>query len=414
MAPSLHCRTDPSHGLQTKALFLATVTGRDSCAIALSSMVNALGAHRVRGYTASAGWLHLSEFAQRWIELRRKMTEPSNPDFEYFSQFRRHPRDGFPSSSPDSDFRSLDELLRRRIKPAWFQVFNLSSMLCGVRSLLVDALQPASEPDSVALLHAFSLSEETTATNLRKLAHPDDSASSILSSLRLFLTLFPRGKVIIHLPFPPPRAGVAPPHCACPATSRCVPLDGEAAAWPAPRAQVTHTLLQLRTTHAARTLVTVASRDFANFTRLAERLADFLDSPRPRGGADGGRGGALLRRWEQKRNAAVAVMSKTGARSFSSLGVRLRREELGLQLTSRAEERGVGEEGLEARMKCRVAEARGERGFACPKSRCTDAQAEGTADSRRGTERGLCTQCRATLAEWGWQHWWRRSQIAEA
>ena len=50
--------------------------------------------------------------------------DPSHPDYAYFSQFRSDSRDGF-QPSPNSDYRPMEELLRRRIKPAWIQYFNV-------------------------------------------------------------------------------------------------------------------------------------------------------------------------------------------------------------------------------------------------------------------------------------------------
>ena len=58
--------------------------------------------------------------------MREKGEQSNNSHFAYFSQFRSTPRDGF--ASPDSDFRPIEELMRYRIKPAWYHYFNFSKV----------------------------------------------------------------------------------------------------------------------------------------------------------------------------------------------------------------------------------------------------------------------------------------------
>ena len=150
MAPFLRCEADPLHGLESPVVLLATIPGRDTGAGVMANMINNIDGYHLRGFAASAGFVHISEFTQRWIDMREKMTDPANPDYAYFSQFRQHARDGFSSSNPNSDFRSMEELMRRRIKPAWYHFYNMTNVLCGVRSLLIDAIHhPAPPPPSL-------------------------------------------------------------------------------------------------------------------------------------------------------------------------------------------------------------------------------------------------------------------------
>ena len=139
MHPLVDCQADPSAGSDAPAVLIATVPGRDAGTSALVHALNTLPGFGVRGFASGAGWMHLSEFSQRWIGIRRKMEDPNDPDHAYFEQFQYSRKDGFPPSAQGSDFRSLDELLRRKIKPAWYHFFNLSHVMCrGSDGLALD------------------------------------------------------------------------------------------------------------------------------------------------------------------------------------------------------------------------------------------------------------------------------------
>ena len=124
----------------------------------------------VRGAAASAGWMHLARFVRQWTTMRRKMTTPDDPDFAYFSQFLSTPRDGFAPAAEDTDFRSFEELMRRQIKPAWYHFYNLTKVLCEVRSLAMHSLLPpaavgtsAAVPARFGFVHAFEAAHAGTA-----------------------------------------------------------------------------------------------------------------------------------------------------------------------------------------------------------------------------------------------------------
>ena len=110
--PLVDCQADPSAGSDAPAVLIATVPGRDAGTSALVHALNTLPGFGVRGFASGAGWMHLSEFSQRWIGIRRKMEDANDPDHAYFEQFQYSRKDGFPPSAEGSDFRSLDELLR--------------------------------------------------------------------------------------------------------------------------------------------------------------------------------------------------------------------------------------------------------------------------------------------------------------
>ena len=138
---------------------------------------------------------HLFEFARTWRRLRLKATEVGKPDYTYFSQFMSAPTDH--AFADDTDFRPLEELLRRKLKPAWFHYFNMSKVLCGVRSQLVGmATGNRAEYPSATRIHAFlhripplpaSLPNETS-PNFRPGAY---SIDHLASNMDLFLELFP-------------------------------------------------------------------------------------------------------------------------------------------------------------------------------------------------------------------------------
>ena len=214
------CQANPDAGADTSALLIATMPGRDAGTSALVHGLNRLPGVAVRGGAGANGWMHLAEFAQRWIGIRRKMEVPTDPDYAYFSQFRRSPKDGFAASAPHSDFRSLDELLRRKIKPAWFHFFNLSHVLCNVRQLVIHMHNPR-QRETFGFVHMFQTS--ALAPSGDGGAEADDPtlkqypASSALRSMEIFLRLFPkRGRVLINMPLTPlPDPRLQRPRCIC-------------------------------------------------------------------------------------------------------------------------------------------------------------------------------------------------------
>ena len=239
------CHLDGALHADARPLLVATVPGRESGVAPLRAALNALPGWDVRGAAASAGWMHLARFVRQWTTMRRKMTTPDDPDFAYFSQFLSTPRDGFAPAAEDTDFRSFEELMRRQIKPAWYHFYNLTKVLCEVRSLAMHSLLPpaavgtsAAVPARFGFVHAFEAAHAGTADPTERDAYgiddvlqarrrpphtraprvatarppapaPDSRARRVSQSLDVFLLLFPRGRVLIHLPaspLPPPRA----------------------------------------------------------------------------------------------------------------------------------------------------------------------------------------------------------------
>ena len=195
--------------------------------------------------------MHLARFVRQWTTMRRKMTTPDDPDFAYFSQFLSTPRDGFAPAAEDTDFRSFEELMRRQIKPAWYHFSDFTRVRCGVRALAMHSLLPpaavgsasaAAVPARFGFVHAFEAAHAGTADPTERDATastmccrraaaararaggsgarppapaPDSRARRASQSLDVFLLLFPRGRVLIHLPASPLPLPHAPPQCAC-------------------------------------------------------------------------------------------------------------------------------------------------------------------------------------------------------
>ena len=163
------CHLDGALHADARPLLVATVPGRESGVAPLRAALNALPGWDVRGAAASAGWMHLARFVRQWTTMRRKMTTPDDPDFAYFSQFLSTPRDGFAPAAEDTDFRSFEELMRRQIKPAWYHFYNLTKVLCEVRTLAMHSLLPpaavgaAVVPARFGFVHAFEAAHAGTA-----------------------------------------------------------------------------------------------------------------------------------------------------------------------------------------------------------------------------------------------------------
>ena len=128
--------------------------------------------------------------------MRDKMTNP------------RHslPMTMFAPEAADTDFRPLAELLRRRIKPAWYQLFNTSKVLCGLRKVVLEAHNP-NRRRGFGFMHAFDegAAYSTVAADGEPPSHTRYTVQQALRSLDLFLALFPRGRLVVHLPAPPRR-----------------------------------------------------------------------------------------------------------------------------------------------------------------------------------------------------------------
>ena len=270
--PSVDCQANPSAGADVPALLIATVPGRDAGTFALVQALNTLPGFGVRGFASGAGWMHLSEFTQRWISIRRKIEEPSDPDHAYFSQFQYSRKDGFPPSAKGSDFRSLDELLRRKIKPAWYHFFNLSHVLCRVRQLVLHQYNPKGA-GFFGVVHMFQppggADTDSADATLKKY-----SSQAALLSINLFLSLFPaRGRVIVNLPLVPlPDARLPRARCIClSGNSRC-----SERAWPDPRLAFMQRLLDHSASRPGQCLVFSAQADGP---RPASELLSFLGQP---------------------------------------------------------------------------------------------------------------------------------------
>ena len=274
--PLVDCQADPSAGSDAPAVLIATVPGRDAGTSALVQALNALPGFGVRGFASGAGWMHLSEFTQRWIGIRRKMEDPNDPDHAYFEQFQYSRKDGFPPSAEHSDFRSLDELLRRKIKPAWYHFFNLTHVLCRVRQLVLHQYNPkgAGFFGFVHMFHPVLPPAGRADTDSVDATLKEYSSHAALRSLDLFLHLFPvKGRVIANLPLVPlPDARLPRSRCICLAGgNRC-----NERAWPDPRVPFMQQLLNHSANRPHQSLAFSAQ---AGGPRAASELLSFLGQP---------------------------------------------------------------------------------------------------------------------------------------
>ena len=274
--PLVDCQADPSAGSDAPALLIATVPGRDAGTSALVHALNTLPGFGVRGFASGAGWMHLSEFSQRWIGIRRKMEDVNDPDHAYFEQFQYSRKDGFPPSAKGSDFRSLDELLRRKIKPAWYHFFNLSHVLCRVRQLVLHQYNPKGAKffGFVHMFHPVLPPPGGGDADSADATLKEYSSHAALRSIDLFLSLFPvRGRVIANLPLVPlPDARLPRPRCIClTGGGRC-----SERAWPDPRVAF---MQQLLDHSASRPHQSLAFSAQASGSRPASELLDFLGQP---------------------------------------------------------------------------------------------------------------------------------------
>ena len=137
-----------------RAVMVATVKGPDTGASVVANILDSMPSYHFQGFVPGNGWVHLDEFAQRWLTLREKMTNPANPDYIHFSQFVATPDDGIAPDIEDSDFRTEAELFRRKVKPAWIQYFNTSKVMCAIRRLVIEANAPP-PGHAFGFTHAF-------------------------------------------------------------------------------------------------------------------------------------------------------------------------------------------------------------------------------------------------------------------
>jgi len=360
------CEGNQGAGMDIPLVLVATVTGRDAAPAALARMLNIVPGYRIRGSASSAGWLHLSEFAQRWLVLRDKGERPSNPDYIYFSQFRSTERDGF--SERNSDFRPLAELLRRRIKPAWVHFFNFSEVLCGVRWMAIN----------IARLQAGRRNGFVHALQPNEVGHGPMryTVKQAIDSLRLFLLLFPRGKVVIHLPaWPLPAAANASLGCVCAGRSaRCHDHRQPAAIpWASDkRAALISELVRFHWEQPDATFVTAAN-GFRNSSSIRELLR-FLG--------------------ESDSDGLVAKL-------FDSAQASRRRHLLRLNNDSQPV---LHQDLKRPSERCMTARNESWSDWWCPPWRCQSPAAQPVAaDSQQASGIECTASCPASLEEWAWQ-----------
>ena len=406
------CSASADYGMTTRAVMVATVAGRDTGANVVGRMLNAIPGYKLGGFTAGNGWVQLAEFAQRWLTLREKMTNPGHSEYAHFSQFIATNDDGVAPEIPDSDFRAEGELLRRKVKPAWLQFFNLSKVMCGLRRLVVESNNPT--PDrGFGFLHAFE-DDGSENDSLDPPSRKEYSAERALRSLDLFLRLFPHGKIIVHLPvaaLPSPRK--PPPRCMCMGSGvACRPPQPGVVAWADDRrARMISQLLRYHRLRPDRTLLVAGSRDFRNISVLVHRVATFL----------GERPSQPLRRvagkwfswWATAMQSAgmldvpharaVAALatptSSVGAHSSTPPSKRCQ------HAASRASARGQSKAAAARRGSSNATGAwdRHDNAYGviawCAPFRCNLTTAD-TTSSR--AQRDFCVACPLGLAEWGW------------
>jgi hypothetical protein len=289
---ALPCDRFPGHGSVARPVLVATVAGHDTGATVLWQALASVPDHHMHGYAPGSEWVNLAEFAQRWILMHEKMTNPGHPDFTHFSQFISSERDGF-SPEPDSTFRPLPELLRRKIKPAWYQLFNMTKTICGLRSVVMDAYNPG-QKQTFGMLYAFRDSRHAADSQQSAAQY---SAAQVLRSLDFFLQLFPQGKIIVHLPVSRAlRVNQVEPTCACAGVdARC--STNARSSWPDYRRNMINKLLQYHESRSS-ILLTTADVDFRDLSSMTSRISSFLGLKTNR--AFERRAGDSFERWSRK------------------------------------------------------------------------------------------------------------------
>lgn len=380
------CDHSTVHLANTRAIMVATVQGRDTGAIVTAHLLNSVSGYRVKNFAAGDGWVHLAEFGQRWLTMRKKMTEPDHADFPHFSQFLASPRDGIAPGVPDTDFRAMDELVRRKIKPAWLHFYNTSKLMCGLRQVIIETLNPSHHP-------VFGFVTALDASRSSGGDRPEDAPSRraysvgrALRSLDLFLQLFPRGQIILQLPVSMiPDDGAPPPRCICPGARAACKARGTE--WPDRRVRLMRELTRYHERNPTRTLLTSASGDFRNMHQLVKRLSVFVGE------------------------ASSSNLQHEADRSFRGWASRLRRDAiLDLAYTQHTSAPWAANENpLATRptQHCRssMIESEVSRGalFWCAPFRCGLANTSAIEYSAMiEATHGGCTICRASLSEVAW------------
>ena len=371
------CESHLEHGRSARAVMVATVPGRDTGASVLAHVLKSFPGYHLQGYTMGNGWMHLSNFAHSWLSMQYKMTDPSNAHYIHFSQFIASALDNI-GPSHTSHFRAFPELLRRGIKPAWYQLYNMTLVMCQLRQLIMEAYNPEGH-GAFGFIQAFDVNSRKDAEE--GLATRAYTVADALRSIDLFMQLFPQGKVILHLPVatvPDPAHGIPP--CACTgAFPRC--RHSFDSAWPDHRLHMMSQLVRYHRNQPVRTLLTSASRDFRNMSRFTMKLARFLREERP----------PSLRRvaakafgwWRSK-----AIQDKVlGLAPVPVANRAYSRDDLCLRVGA-VNSPSIDRAGL----------------WRCPSVRCTRATGvplPAAPDS--------CAACSATLADWAWRDAWRAS-----
>ena len=372
------CATLPDADASARAVLIATVRGRDTGVSVLVHMLNAMPGYQVRGFAAGAGWVHLSEFAWRWLVMHKKMTDPLHPEYAHFSQFLASSDDGVRPETSDTDFRGLPELIRRQIKPAWWHFFNISKVMCGLRRVVLEAHNP-SRRRVFGFMHAFDSEGVSMHRAIGPPVHRSYDEVQALRSLDLFLMLFPRGRVIVHLPAPDLPSPMRRPRCMCPGVMTKCRLND--VGWPDGRSHMLRELNRFARSHSDRALLTSASDDFGNATAFAMRLATFLGEPYSPDVDQEAR--KMLFRWANTARRDKVLDAPLGEDSTPSFRPS--------DACQRAASRNPGRS------------AQDDIAW-CPPFRC------GNASSSHG-----CTACPATLADWAWgRAKWRTSRVGQA
>ena len=356
-----------------RAVLVATVRGRDTGANVLAHLLNARPDFQVRGFAAGAGWVHLAEFMQRWRDMRDKMTDPHNPDYIHFSQFHADPDDGVAPEVADTDFRALPELLRRHIKPAWYQFFNSSKVLCSMRRVVLEAQNP-SRKRVFGFMHAFE--DNGRAGVSGPPAHRAYGSVRALRSLDVFLALFPRGQIIVHLPFadvPDDASPMQHIRCMCPGEAVTCRSSPASATGPDRRLHMMRELRRYAHTRPSnRVMLTSASGDYRDLRALETRLSTFLrETPTPEESTR--EVDRMLRHWANTMRHDEVFDAVTLNDYVPRAG------------PSAACQRAAALSG---------AQATSDVASWCPPFRC------GNTTGR--LRNGGCTACPATLADWAW------------
>ena len=344
--------------------------GRDTGVSVIEHVLQSIPGYHIHHYESGSGrnsWVHIGEFAQRFLLMREKMTNPSHADYIHFSQFIASDADGI-GPGVGSDFRALPELLRRKVKPAWFQLFNLTKVMCGVRKLVVDTYNPAMY-GSFGFAQAFQ--DDGWPDSTESPAHRHYSTAQALRSLDLFLRLFPHGKLVIHLPVATlPGAKQRRPTCVCAgSSSNC--RDKHSSTWTDPRLHMMAQLMRYHRFRPSRTLLTAASEDFQNSTRFTSRISTFL---------------GVAETPSLQEEAARASKRWMDSRSQRRL----------------LEAHSARKKGIAHACRKSVSLRRGEsEPIWCPQSKCTNTDASSTTRESRRLADG-CIECPLSLSEWAW------------